>query len=150
MVAAMAVLIAIAVVLQVFLGDLYELLHVQNGLKLPGPNFYNQMAAGLRGGAIAIILNIVGLWFIKLNFMLLFYRLGYQIQSYLILWWVALVVVASCGVVNIALIPYDCTLGSILHITVTCAMESKVNQIYKRYIIIVVFDVLSDLIGKNL
>ncbi|KAF2689535.1 hypothetical protein K458DRAFT_427676 [Lentithecium fluviatile CBS 122367] len=146
MLAAMAVLIAIAAVIQVFLGDLYELLHVQNRMKAPGPDFSDHMAAGLRGDAISIILLIVGLWFIKLNFLLFFYRIGYQIKSYLILWWVALVVVAGCGVVNLGLIPYDCMLGSISHISVDCATESRVNHIYTVYIVSVVVDVLSDVI----
>jgi hypothetical protein len=150
MIAAMAFLIALAVVLQVFLGDLYELIHVQNMLKAPGLDFPGKMARGLKGDAIAIVLNIIGLWLIKLNFMLLFYRLGYKIRSYLILWWIALVLVVACGVVNIGLIPYDCMLGSMTHITLECAKESRVNNIYTVYIASVVVDVLSDIIGTHL
>jgi len=150
MLAAMAFLIALASVLQTYLGDLYELLHVQNMLKAPGLDFADKMARGLKGDAIAIILSIIGLWLIKLNFMILFYRLGYKIRSYLILWWVALVLVVGCGVVNIALIPYDCMLGSMTHITMECAKESRVNNIYTVYIATVAVDVLSDIIGTHI
>jgi hypothetical protein len=145
----MAILIALAAVLQTHLGDLYELIHVQNMLKAPGLDFPVKMANGLKGDAIAIVLSIIGLWLIKLNFMLLFYRLGNKLRSYLILWWVALVLVVGCGVVNIALIPYDCMLGSILHITMECAKESRVNNIYTVYIATVVVDVLSDVLGTS-
>ena len=148
MVAAMAVLTAMAVVAQIYLGDLYELLHVQNMLKAPGPDFINQMARGLRGDAIVIVLSIIGLWLIKLNFLLLFYRIGNKIQSYRILWWVALVLVMSCGVINLGMVPYDCMLGDFMHISVVCAAESRVNQIYTLYIVSVVIDVLSDLISE--
>ncbi|KAL1594299.1 hypothetical protein SLS60_010056 [Paraconiothyrium brasiliense] len=146
MVAAMAVLIAISAVLHVYLGDLYELLHVQNMLKAPGPDFMNQMTRGLKGDAIAIVLSIVGLWMIKLNFLLFFYRIGYQIRAYLITWWVALALVMACGVINLGMVPYDCMLGDVMHITVTCAMESRVSKIYTLYVVSVVIDVLSDLI----
>jgi hypothetical protein len=148
MLVAMAILIAIAVLLQHFLGYIYEIQHVQNRLQAPGPSFPNHLPVGL--GAIGIIqaIDIVGLWLIKLNFMLLFYRIGYQIRSYLILWWVALVAVVGCGAVNLSLIPYDCDFGSLLHITVSCAMASRVKQIYTRYIVGVVIDVFSDLISK--
>lgn len=148
MVAAMAVLVAIAIVAQVYIGDLYELLHVQNMIKAPGPDFLNQMARGLKGDAIQIVLSIIGLWMIKLNFLLFFYRIGYQIKAYLITWWVALVVVMACGVINIGMVPYDCMLGDIMHITVSCAAESRVQDIYTLYIVSVVIDVLSDLISK--
>lgn len=146
MIGAMAFLIALAAVLQTHLGDLYELIHVQNMLKAPGLDFPVKMARGLKGDAIAIILSIIGLWLIKLNFMILFYRLGYKIRSYLVLWWIALVLVVSCGVVNIALIPYDCMLGSMAHITMECAKESRVNNIYTVYIATVAVDVLSDVL----
>ncbi|KAL5446439.1 hypothetical protein PMIN07_004177 [Paraphaeosphaeria minitans] len=144
MVGAVAVLIAISAVLQVYLGDLYALLHVQNMLAAPGPDFMNQMARGLKGDAIAIVLSIVGLWMVKLNFLLFFYRIGYQVKAYLITWWVALVMVMACGVINLGMVPYDCMLGSTMHITVTCAMESRVQKIYNLYIVSVIIDVLSD------
>jgi hypothetical protein len=148
MLAAMAVLIAISIVMHVYLGDLYALLHVQNMLAAPGPDFMNQMSRGLKGDAITIVLSIVGLWMIKLNFLLFFYRIGYQIKAYLITWWVALVVVMACGIVNLGMVPYDCMLGSTMHITVTCAMESRVQKIYNLYIVSVIIDVISDLISK--
>lgn len=149
MVAAVAILIAMSAVLQVYLGDLYALLHVQNMLAAPGPDFMNQMTRGLKGDAIVIVLSIVGLWTIKLNFLLFFYRIGYQIKAYLITWWVALVVVMACGVVNLGMVPYDCMLGSTMHITVTCAVESRVQNIYNLYIVSVAIDVLSDLISRS-
>lgn len=148
MLIAMAILIATATVLQIYIGDLYEMLHVQNGAKVPGLDFLDRMVNGLRGHAVAIILLIIGIWLIKLNFMLLFYRIGYQIQSYLVLWWVALVVVLACGAVNLGLVPYDCELGSIMHISMECAQQSRVRRIYMTYIVTIVVDVFSDLISK--
>ena len=150
MLAAMAVMIALTILLQEFLGNIYELLHIQYGLKPPGPDVYDSMAAGLRANAIAIILSIVGLWLIKLNFLLLFYRIGHQITSYLILWWVAFVIVAGCGAVNLGLVPYDCMLSAVAHIIAKCTTESRVNKVNTLYIATVVVDVFSDVISKHI
>lgn len=115
---------------------------------MPGPNFIDDIKSTLKCAAITLILHTVGLWLIKFNFMLLFYRLGYQIQSYRVLWWVAIVLVTSCGAVTIGLIPYNCLFGSVTRLTVECATTGSVKNIYTHYIATVVIDIFSDLISK--
>ncbi|CAI6332904.1 unnamed protein product [Periconia digitata] len=146
MLGAMAVLIASASVLQTYLGDIYDILRVQNGEVAPTPDFLNSIPRGLRANFLSLFLDIVGLWAIKFNFMLLFYRLGNQIQSYLIIWRTALVLVISCGVASIGLIPYNCLLGSVQQLTVKCATAASVQNIYTHYIASVVIDIFSDLV----
>lgn len=148
MLLATAILIAIVAVLNTWLSDIYTLIHVENGISTPGPDFLVQMPAALRADGIVIILSNIGLWTIKLNFLTFFYRLGHQIRIYRICWWVALVVVASCGITVMGLIPYNCLFGSLTHIVVQCAMESNVSYIYTVFKASVAIDVLSDIISK--
>ncbi|KAK3942849.1 hypothetical protein QBC46DRAFT_423853 [Diplogelasinospora grovesii] len=146
MLTALILLIAIASVLQVWLQDIYLMIRVQNGLAIPGADFFDRMSSGLRADGIAILLFIIGVWIIKLNFLLFFYRLGHQITQYLIFWWVALVIVVGCGAAGVGVIPYDCMFGDIMHIITQCSSESSVGHIYDVYKASVVVDVCSDAI----
>lgn len=148
MLGAIAVQIANASVVQTHLGDIYEILRVQNGQVIPTPDFMDRMKRGLRAIFLSLFLNIVGLWIIKFNFMLLFYRLGHRIQSYLIIWRTAVVLVIGCGVATIGLIPYNCLLGSAQQLKVTCATSAIVQNNYIHYIASVVVDIFSDLVRK--
>lgn len=149
MMAAIIVLIALASVLQHILSDAYEAIYVQNRVKAPDSDFFNHITARSRGLAATMVLLTVGLWLIKFNFMLLFFRISHKIQDYLNLWWIALVMVSICGAVSLGLIPYDCYVGNIMRIRVERAKQSKLEQAYKRYIVLIVSDVLSDLISKR-
>ncbi|KAK7752337.1 hypothetical protein SLS62_005673 [Diatrype stigma] len=142
----MAILISVAAVLQRFLGDIYLMMHVENGQAIPGPDFPVRMAAGLRADGVVLILDTVGIWLIKLNFLVFFYRLGHQIKAYLIAWWISLVVVISCLAVLLGVIPYSCSFGTLEHIVVECASESSVKYIYTAYRVSISIDVLSDAI----
>lgn len=149
MLLALAILIAIVAVLQKWLSDIYTLIHVENGISAPGPDFLNQLPAALRADGIVVVLSNIGLWTIKLNFLTFFYRLGHQIRTYRICWWVALVLVVSCGLTVLGLVPYSCMFGSLSHIVVQCATESNVSYIYTVFKASVVIDVLSDVISKS-
>ncbi|KAI1759676.1 hypothetical protein GGR53DRAFT_130017 [Hypoxylon sp. FL1150] len=146
MILALAILISVAALLQRFVGDIYLVLHVENQLLLPGPDFPDRMISGLRADGIAITLFTIGIWSIKLNFMLFFRQFGRQIRNYMILWWVALVLVISCGAIQLGVIPYDCTFGSLFKITVQCATEASVSHIYTVYKVTVAVDTISDAI----
>jgi hypothetical protein len=145
---AWAVLIALAILLQLFLGDVYLILHAENHQSVPVLDFPSHLLAGLRADGIAILLNTLGVWLIKLSFLLFFRRLGREIRLYMIIWYVAFALVIATGATHIGLIPYDCTFGSLYHITVECATVSKVSQIYARYKASVVIDVISDATSK--
>ncbi|KAH6658460.1 hypothetical protein BKA67DRAFT_656651 [Truncatella angustata] len=142
----MAILVSIAAVLQRFLADIYLMMHVQNLQATPGPDFPSRMSAGLRADGAVLILDTVGIWLIKLNFLVFFYRLGHQIQSYLIFWWIAFTLVIGCLAVLLGVIPYSCSFGSLEHIVVQCASESSLNYIYTAYKVSISIDVLSDVI----
>lgn len=127
------------------------MIHVQNRLAVPGPDFPDRMSAGLRASGIVLILNIVGIWLIKLNFLVFFYRLGHQVRAYLIFWCVAVVIVVGCGAVLLGIIPYSCSFDdNFSHQTHQCASVSSVSHIYTMYKLSIVLDVLSDAISEFL
>ncbi|KAH7313638.1 hypothetical protein B0I35DRAFT_480313 [Stachybotrys elegans] len=144
--ATLAMLIAIAGILQHFLPNIYYTMAVQNGRALPGLDFPTRLTDGLRAGIAVQVLSIVGIWFIKLNFLIFFHRLGRQIRSYQVWWWVAFGVVIACGITSLGIIPYDCSLGDFSHILMVCSTESSLNHIYTVYRVSIAMDVISDAI----
>lgn len=126
------------------------MMHVQNGQAIPGPDFPDRMSAGLRADGAVLILDTVGIWLIKLNFLVFFYRLGHQIKAYLIAWWISLIFVISCLAVLLGIIPYSCSFGALDHIVVECATESSLNYIYTAYRVSISIDVISDAISRFL
>lgn len=149
MIIASAILISIAAVLQCFIGDLYLMIHVQNQLVVPGPDFPDRLVTALRIDGIALMLSMIGIWTIKFNFLLFFRRFGRQIRNYMIVWWVAFALVLCCGIVNIGVIPYGCVFGQLSYLTGYCATQSSVGHIYASYKASVAIDVFSDAISES-
>ncbi len=86
---------------------------------------------------------MLGIWTIKFNFLLIFFRLGHQITSYRIFWWVSTALVVSCGAVAIAIIPYRCHFGDPISIIQECSSDVDVNRVYTLYKASVAVDVCS-------
>ncbi|KAI0169717.1 hypothetical protein GGR52DRAFT_592281 [Hypoxylon sp. FL1284] len=140
-----AILVSLAILIQVFLSDIYFIQNVENGVVLPTPDFADRLIVGLRADGAAIILETVGIWSIKFNFLLFFRQFGRQVQSYMTLWYIAVVVVAAAGAAHIGVIPYECTFASFAQLTGSCSTTSKISNIYAKYIGSVVVNVVSDL-----
>ncbi|KAI1080921.1 hypothetical protein F5B20DRAFT_579738 [Whalleya microplaca] len=146
MLLALLILIAIASVLQRYVGDIYYMIHVQNQIQLPGPDFEQSLLAGLRADGIVLVTGAIGIYTIKLNFLFFFYRLGHQIKAYRIAWRIALFIILGSAAVNLGVIPYSCSFGNIIQITVDCATESSVSHTYTVYKLTVALDVICDAI----
>ncbi len=149
MLVALLMLVAIAVVNQLHLSDIYLMIHVQNGVATPGADFLDRMSAGLAADGGSLLLSIIGIWVIKLNFLLFFYRIGHMIIEYLIFWWVALIVVVGCGAAGVGVIPYSCVFGDIDYIIGQCSTEASVAHIYTVYKVSVILDVCSDALSRS-
>lgn len=144
-----AILIGVAATLQSFLGDIYYMMHVQNGTEAIGADFITRMLSGLKADGAVLVLCTVGVWLVKVNFLVFFHRLGHHIKSYLIFWWVALVLVIGCGVVLLGVIPYKCEFGSFTQIVVECSSDSYLDHIYTMYKVSISLDILSDAISES-
>lgn len=143
-------LIAVSAVLQRFLGYIYTIISVQNGLIPLGPDFPDQLVLGLRADGVVLILNTIGIWAIKLSFLSFFLGFGRQIRVYLVLWWISLVLVVTCGVAQLGLIPYRCVFGTLWQMTMECSTKSSLIQSYTVNKVSVSIDVVSDAISKGL
>ncbi|KAK7995128.1 hypothetical protein PG990_013901 [Apiospora arundinis] len=142
----LTVLVALAAVVQHFLGDIYLVLLVQNQQVVPGQDFPDRLTSAMRGDGAALLLDKTGIWAIKLSFLAFFRRFGAKVRSYMITWWVACGLVVACGAVYFIIFPYSCEFGSFIHITTTCATRENIASIYRKYKANIALDVISDTI----
>ncbi|KAI1413212.1 hypothetical protein F5Y13DRAFT_189575 [Hypoxylon sp. FL1857] len=145
MLLALLLLISIASVLHRYLGDIYYLIRVQNKAQMPGPDFEQAVLASLRAHIIIQVIGAVGIYAIKLSFLFFFLRLGNHVRAYQIAWWIALVIIVGCLAINLSVIPYGCSFGSISHIA-ECNTAANVGHVYTDYKVAVSLDVICDAI----
>ncbi len=147
--AALAILIASAAGWQVYLKHMYNMAHAAEGTYIPGPTFIEDTKVALWAcGALAITVHI-GLWLIKASFLVLFYRLGRQIDLYRHAWWVCTGLVMACGAASVGLNQYSCMFADINEIFATCLTPSSLHDVYVKEITASVLDVFSDLLSET-
>lgn len=81
MLLALCILFATAVIGQLFLKYMYNMVAVCNGAT-PSPNFMSESTKGLRSFGALIVLDYCGIWLVKFNFLLFFRRLGNHVYKY--------------------------------------------------------------------
>lgn len=148
MVLALSIIISITGVLHTYLADIYLMSLPPESTGLFSEDYLSRLTLVWRADGVAIVLSVFGIWTIKMNFMLFFYRLGHQIRVYANFWWVAVVIIVACGAVLFGIFPYDCMFNDSAWTNTHCATTSKMGYIYSVYKANVAVDVLSDLISK--
>lgn len=134
---------------QAVLTDIYTIIAFQNGSLVPDAAFLDTMLRGVRGFGSALIISMIGILAVKISFLLFFKRLGAQITSYLVLWYVLLFITVACGVVNVGLVNFRCNFGSIETISKSCTGRAVVEHEVAFQIISVVLDVFSDVLSRS-
>jgi hypothetical protein len=134
---------------QVYLKDIYMLMGVARGDIIPDANFPHEAQRGLRAFGIAMLFSYLGIWAIKLNFLLFFKRLGAQITAYTIFWWIVLVFTMACGVVSIGLMQFHCMFGPITEIMVVCPQYDILKKTYDFFKVSCIVDVISDAFSES-
>lgn len=89
-----------------------------------------------------------GIWAVKVNFLMFFYRLTGKIRLYLISWWMVTVVIVACYVSILGVIPWKCTFGTFAHMTGVCASSSGIKQETIDTKVGVALDVFSDFVRE--
>lgn len=143
MVAALACHLAVAVLGQLYLVDMYALISAEHGGPV-GSDFFSDALHGLKAFGTMCLLSITGIWLIKLNFLLFFYRLGHQIRVYRILWWAVLIFTVGCGAGCYGLVQYPCMFGDVETVFVKCGSAPYNRQSYIHVIMTAVLDIVSD------
>ncbi|KAK7935170.1 hypothetical protein PG985_000665 [Apiospora marii] len=115
MLASLACFYVMTILATVYVDSIYHLNHLVDGSFTPGPNFESDAQHSLRASAATSITTYVGLWLVKVNFLLFFYRLGSQLPRFLLIWWLIFAFVMASGVVQIGIIKFDCMIGNDLH-----------------------------------
>lgn len=149
MLLALSIIISIGGVLHTHLADIYLMSLPPSATPLSPGAYSSRLTVVWRADGVAIILSALGIWTIKMNFMLFFYRLGHKIKTYTISWWVAVVVIVACGGVLLGLLPYDCMFKDSAWVNTHCTTASKMGYIYSVYQANIALDILSDLISES-
>lgn len=147
MIISLSIFLAISIISTIYIQDLYNLDHLGDGSFVPGPNFEMDTKMALRGSAATSILTYLGLWIIKLNFLLFFYRLGHKLPKFRVLWWCVFVLVVASGIVQLGLIEYNCMLTDFNSILVTCTTIDSLYETRRRIIASVTLDIISDFLS---
>ncbi|KAH8600690.1 hypothetical protein B0O99DRAFT_503041, partial [Bisporella sp. PMI_857] len=144
MIVSLGVLLAATIENQLHSKYIYTLVNVSNGKELPTEHFLTDIQKGLRSFGTAVILSYIGIWLIKLNFLFFFRRLGAQVTSYVIFWWLVLGFTIACGAVSFGVMQYHCLFGPVEDIITVCSMPSVVRQTYTYFKVSCIVDVVSD------
>jgi hypothetical protein len=129
--------------------DMYELTHVSAGMALPSAEFLHNAHRFLVGSNVALIMFYVGLWSIKLSFLIFFYRLGNQIRTYQIFWWIVLAFTVASGLACIGDIQYHCLSGPIDKVLVECPSDAAIRFQEITIKVNCALDVVTDVMSKS-
>ncbi|CAG8954818.1 hypothetical protein HYFRA_00004744, partial [Hymenoscyphus fraxineus] len=113
-----------AILWTVISSSLYEMLSVLSGQAYPTATFLHSLGQYLHGSLAVLLMFYLGLWTIKINFLLFFRKLGDQVKNYYrIYWWIVTVFTMAAGAVCIGTIQYSC-----LAIPTVQSLDGKCTQ----------------------
>lgn len=147
MLLALTIFLISAIISTLFLHNVYNLGHLAAGTFIPGPTFDMDTLQALRAFAVVSILIYVGLWIIKINFLVFFYRLGHQLPKFRIFWWIVLFVVIATGAAQIGIIKYNCLVTDNI-LTPTSTSDCGLADTKWRFGVSVALDILTDVLRK--
>ncbi|KAI0377518.1 hypothetical protein F5Y04DRAFT_284808 [Hypomontagnella monticulosa] len=122
-------LFATAVIGQLFLKDMYNMVAVCNGTT-PSPDFMSDSTKALRSFGTLIILDYCGIWLVKFNFLLFFWRLGNHVHKYRVFWWIVMIFNIAVGAILIGLIDFECLFSPAEVVFATCNTAEKATSSY--------------------
>lgn len=142
-------LAAVAGTGQAYIKDIYYVVDLENGRQLPDATTPKRMQDGLRSFGAEMIMSVIGITAVKINFLFFFKRLGTQITSYLVFWWICLVIVVGCGAVNLGLLDYKCVYADLQYTFMHCTQRSTLKRYFNFQKVSVSLDVVSDVFSKS-
>jgi hypothetical protein len=128
--------------------SMYELYYVSAGMALPSANFTHNSHRFLVGANVAWVMFYIGLWSIKLSFLVFFYRLGNQIRTYQILWWVIFGFTIASGLACIGTIQYHCLSDAFEKIIMHCHTDAAVRYQEITTAVNCALDIVTDVMSK--
>lgn len=141
------------VLCQLGIGYIYDIVadpnYIANPKFIPGADFLTNTQTGLRQFGTGVILSYIGIWVIKFNFLLFFYRLGSRVRRFRVIWWAVVVVTMVCGVAELATLQVKCLFGSGTYIVTECSLPSSMQDSYTRFKVSCILDVVTDALSEH-
>lgn len=148
MILALSLQLAAAVICQLNLKYVYETEDVANGLRMPPPTYLEDVSRGLRAFTAVGILISIGLWTVKFNYLIFFYRIFCSANRlYRNLWWLVFIVTLGCLGAFLSLASYECTLSDVEVIMTTCTEPSSIRLQWIRVEAAFSVDAFNDLLS---
>lgn len=144
----LCLLLTTTIIGQLCVGYIFTMVAVSNGTAMPSPDFLSETTIGLRSFGALMILNYVGIWLVKLNFLLFFRRLGNHVKLYRILWWFVVCFILAAGATVIGLIDFKCLMPPAEEVIANCSSPSSVFRSYTASKVSCSLDAVGDALSK--
>ncbi|KAK8059191.1 hypothetical protein PG996_009121 [Apiospora saccharicola] len=148
MILALGFMLANAVLCQLRIDLVYHVDAVRNGDIAQPPDFDRSLLKAVHAQLVNSIFCALGIWAVKYNFLIFFYRLGSKVRRYRIALWVVVAVTTACLRVALGTQDYLCTTSSIEFITTNCGASAGIKRQKNNTIVNTTLDVLTDVLSK--
>ncbi|KAK3291994.1 uncharacterized protein B0H64DRAFT_435706 [Chaetomium fimeti] len=148
MLVALALHSAECVLIQLFVGHMYDVEAVEKGdYSKIGPDFFTNSKKGFASLGATVNITIVGVLIVKLNFLLFFKRLGAGVRRFNVAWWIITVFTVGGAIAQIGMQEFGCFFGGVEYIfSENCAADPALTRIFINAIFSAVADALSDVL----
>ncbi|KAK3986412.1 hypothetical protein QBC44DRAFT_402771, partial [Cladorrhinum sp. PSN332] len=141
---ALLMVIATATIQQPTMKLVYELLRVLNEVQEPSPTFLHDATIGARAYGVTALFYTLGVYSVKLSFLVFFYRLGSRITLYLVIWWgVVLITIGFCAA-SIGIVNYNCEFAPFDMIMQNCTKPESLVATFEMFKVSVAMDLVTD------
>ncbi|KAF2787235.1 hypothetical protein K505DRAFT_367528 [Melanomma pulvis-pyrius CBS 109.77] len=122
------------------------LMEVTAAVRMPSANFVANAERYFKGSLAVLFLFYVGLWTIKLSFLVFFYKLGEQVAYCRVRWWIVTTITVASGAICVGTIQYHCLAESLEKAAIKCldrdAIEFQSITLKVNYALDVMTDAL--------
>ncbi|KAK3324472.1 hypothetical protein B0T19DRAFT_231217 [Cercophora scortea] len=140
--------LASALVSQLRLDSVYIMEDVGNGSTPMPATFMEDVPNAMVAIFSQSVMCSVGIYAVKMNFLLFFRRLGAHITPYVIVWWVVTVTTIGCFGVTLAFLEYKCTLSGLDVIFFECTSKDNIAREWRNTIMCCSLDAFTDVLSK--
>ncbi|KAK4458328.1 hypothetical protein QBC42DRAFT_276964 [Cladorrhinum samala] len=141
---ALLMLTATAAIQQPTMKLVYELLQVLNEAREPSPTFRRDAKIAARAYGVTYLFYTLGVYAVKLSFLVFFYRLGSRITFYLVLWWGVVLITVGFGAATVGIVNYSCEFGPIDDMMRHCTMPDSLVATFDMFKLSVAMDLVTD------
>ncbi|KAK6851441.1 hypothetical protein PG995_012563 [Apiospora arundinis] len=145
MIVVLGIMLANAVLCQIRVDLVYMIAAVGNDEMEPPPTFPEDVTKATHTALAGGLICFMGIWAVKYNFLLFFYRLGSSLRSYRIFWWVVVAITTACFAILLGITDYQCTNSPVATIA-ACTTEENIARDSRHTIVNCVVDVFTDIL----